>query len=74
MAEIHINDLINVIKTHENYHKQWDNGVSPETALYIKFHNNQATDLETIDYTTKDGHELFVDVDKNGVVYGIEII
>jgi hypothetical protein len=73
MTEINITDLLKMIKEHPDYEKCKDE-VSVENALYISFHNQKINHLNSESYVLKNGNELILDLDSNGIVYGIEII
>jgi uncharacterized protein YuzE len=73
MAEISISDLIRIIQEHPDYFTKWENGVSADKALYIKFHNSSNTQLDSQTFETADGSELVIDINSDGVAYGIEI-
>lgn len=73
MTEINITDLLKMIKEHPDYEK-WKDEVSVENALYISFHDQKINHLNSECYVLKNGNELILDLDSNGIVYGIEII
>ncbi len=74
MAQINIKTLIEIIKNHPDYAKYWQMGVDAETALYINFYDESPQNLTSEVYELKDGGELVMDHDDNGVIYGIEIL
>lgn len=73
MAEIFINDLIKILKENPGYASRWENEVSAEKALYIRFTQEKFTALNSKEYILKNGFELILDLDDQGVVCGIEI-
>ena len=73
MAEIYIDDLINIIKENPKYSSEWENGVPAKKALYIKFHKEVVNNIQSEVYSAKNGSEIVVDLDEK-IVCGIEII
>lgn len=75
MALIKIKELIEIIRTHPDYLRKWENDTSVEEALYIQFDkkNNENLKLESLDYESIDGYEILLDLNKEGKICGIEI-
>lgn len=74
MAEIGIEELIRIIKSHPDYLQKWELGTPAEQALYIKFSEEKLMDLQSDDYETLDGSTLVIDKNQENQVFGIEIV
>jgi uncharacterized protein YuzE len=73
MAIILFQELIRIIKEHPDYIERWQMDVPAEQSLYIRFGDEDATDLESEVFVTAVGLEIVIDVDKGKKVHGIEI-
>ena len=73
MASIDLKELYALIKASPDYKARFFQDVAPEEALYIKFGEPKQKPLQTETFTTSEGSYVVLDVDDDGIVWGMEI-
>jgi uncharacterized protein YuzE len=74
MARISLAELVAVLKQQPEYAAKWHLDVSAEDALYLAFGQPEAGSVESTVLDVIDGHQLVIDQDREGRVWGIEIV
>jgi hypothetical protein len=75
MAEIHLDELMKIVKEHQYYKERWMQGVKIEQAFYISFSEKDSniTISTSEEFTLSNGMTLLLDKGEDGKIYGLEI-
>ena len=74
MAQLNLEDLVELIKGHSSYKENWERGVPAEQALYIRFAKGESEGVQSEVFEAADGREIVLDRGADGRIVGVEII
>jgi uncharacterized protein YuzE len=77
-ASINLKELIDIIRDHPKYKDQWEAGDPLHQGFYIELQapdqSREQLHVKSEVFLTPDGGEIAIDIDKEGKVWGIEVI